>query len=86
MSDALNGGKADILEVDSEGEDLPFDQVCAEAKQEDQEQPPPLYHQYITRAAQALGIEMPAERGRGASRFDNEEVDQSHFFFGAAAS
>ncbi len=46
MSDASDGGEVDILGVDSEGEDLPLGQVCLETKQveEDQEQPPPLYH------------------------------------------
>lgn len=66
MLDASDVGETDILGSDSEREDLALAPVCVEARQveEEQEQPHSLYHQLISRIAQALEIEMPAEQGQ----------------------
>ena len=55
--------------------------ACGEAEQVQEPEHPPLpYQQLITRAAQALGMDMPVEHGQRASRFVDEKAGQSRSF------
>ncbi len=84
MSDGSDEGDIDILTVNTEDGGLFPVQEGVESKQvegeQEQEVTSPLYHQLLTRAAEALGIDMPAEQGQRASRFDDVDTTQSRPF------
>lgn len=72
------------ISVDTEGGGLFPVQDGVGTKQvegeQEQEVTSPLYHQLLTRAAEALGIDMPAEQGQRTSRFDGVDTTQSQPF------